>query len=207
MKKIVFTDDNGTLKLIADKFSEASYLPFDMGYDNDCEPDGIMVGHISSLKNAEKIKKYIISKKINGAFILVNLDLGKNGELFSFADKDMVKKMKELCLFADAIFINYTEACAFANLKYAEECEKIMIEGLIFKLNSFGMANKLIITSVPIEDRGYKTVISEYGECEILENNCVSEEKYLPAALVLDKILSGKKVKSAVSEALKLLYK
>lgn len=201
MKRAVFTDDNGSLKLIY----PGSYLPFEDGYELSDETDGVLVGHISSYENAEKIKKYIIEKKINGAFILVDIDLGEKGSLYPSVDNEMIKKMKELCLFADAVFLNYTEACFFTNLTCIDGLEEKDAQKLIFKLNSFGMANKLIITSVPFKDKGCKTVVSEYGEFEILDDDCVSGDKNLPAVLVFKEMLSGKKVLDAVSEAVKSL--
>ena len=164
----------------------------------DTDFDAVITGYIPTVEETEKIKKYVIQKKIEGSFIMINPSLGKDGKINPYFDNSNLKKIKELCLFADIITPNYTEALLMSNLSYKEECDEKDVEGIIFKLNSFGMAHKIVIPSVKIKGRGICTVVSEFGEVELVDNKnevAVSPEfhsKY--TALILNELLSDKNI-------------
>lgn len=160
----------------------------------DAETDAVIIGKIDTVYNAELAKKYIIDKKIKGAFITVSVCLGNDGKLNENFDKSMIKKMKEVCLFADLIILNYTEATLFSNIPYSECCGQKEIKRIIFMLNSYGMVNKLIITGVPVENEGPSTIISELEEYEVVSENKAKEEL---SVAVTKELLNGSNLKNA----------
>ena len=202
MTKIIFIDSNGNYLNIEKHSENFEYIKSDDFNENIKKPWGICVGGLSDPEVVERIKKIIINYKINGAFVMVSPDIGENGNMFSFADKELIKKLKELSLFANAVYLNFTEACAFANFTYKEKCSRENAEALIFKLNSYGMANKLIITDFPGEDGTISSVISEFGECEIIPQSGVICKKAEFGAYILSELSNGEKIIPAVHKSL-----
>lgn len=202
MIKILFADQNGKYKRNEKISQEFGYIKSEDVSENVMTPWGICVGGLTDVKEAERIKKIIIKLKVDGAFVFISPDIGEDGELFSHCDKALVKKLKELCLFANAVYMNFTEACAFANLVYKEKCNKEDAECLIFKLNAFGMANKLIITDFPNEDGTKSLIVSEFGECELLSQNGNICEKEELSAYILLELSKGEKIIPSVKKSL-----
>ena len=183
---------------------------FDLGYTTkdifahlkklDVEFDAVFTGYIPTIEQMEDVKQFVIENKIKEKLILIDPVLGDNGKLYTFFDNESIKKMRELCLYADVVTPNFTEACFLAQLPYKEEITKENARLLIDKINTKGIANKIIITSVPIEGKNCM-IVSEYGELEIIECEYIKGE-YCGAgdmfsSLVLGEMLNGKAVKEA----------
>jgi hypothetical protein len=196
--KLILTDENGSLKNCENELNNIKYVPSD-DFDVSMDADGIVVGEMLSLNSMEILKKKIIEKKINNSFILTRAAYYK--------DWDIIKKMKEFCLFNSLTFLTYDEAVLFADIPKKEECEDKYINSMIFKLNSFGMAKQIVITSVPVKDKGNVTVLSEYGEFDVLDFDFVSEKEYLPSVLLLEKMVKGEKLKESVINIHKMFDK
>lgn len=164
------------------------------------EFDGVYTGYIPSVEQMEKIKHFVIDKKVKGGFILIDPVLGDDGQLYKGFDNRTVKKMRELCLFADLVTPNFTEACLLTNCTYKDNCNEKDARILVDRLNAFGMANKIIITSVPFGDKK-NMIVSEYGELEIIECDYVDGDYCgagdLFASYVMGEMLGGKTVKEA----------
>lgn len=168
------------------------------------EFDSVFTGYIPTTEQMEDIKQFVIKNKIKGNFILVDPVLGDEGKLYTFFDNKTVKKMRELCLYADLITPNYTEACFLANLPYKESITEENARALIDRLNSFGIANKIIVTSAPVNGKKCM-IVSEFGEIEIIECEYVKGE-YCGAgdmfsSVVLGEMLGGKNVSEAAVSA------
>ena len=170
----------------------------------DVDFDAVFTGYIPTVSQMENIKQFVIESKINKKFVMVDPVLGDDGKLYTFFDNSSVKKMRELCLYADIITPNYTEACFLANLPYKDEMSKENARVLIDKLNSMGYANKIIVTSAPVDGKKCM-LVSEYGELEIIECEYVDGD-YCGAgdvfsSVVLGEMLDGKNVLDAAKEA------
>ncbi len=154
------------------------------------EFDAVFTGYIPTVSQMEDVKQFIIKNKLLKKLVMVDPVLGDDGKLYTYFDNATVKKMRELCLYADVITPNYTEACFLANLPYKEKLTRENVRTLIDRLNAFGMANKIVITSVPVEDK-ICMVVSEFGELEIIECEYVKGE-YCGAGDVFSSIVLGK---------------
>ena len=204
-KILLISKDEKNSNLILNKLDESGHEIYPVQQDFsfcfsvlDDDFDAIISDYIPTVEETETIKKYVIEKKISGSFIMINPVICDN-----LSDNSHLKKVKELCLFADIITPTYEEALKLSNLSYKEECEEKDIEVLVFKLNSFGMAHKIVIPAIKIKGRGICTVVSEFGEFELVDNNDKDafalefHKKYI--ALMLNELLSGKNIVDAVN--------
>ncbi len=200
--KLILTDEEGSLinydNMLDDNNISIKYIPSDE-FDISYEADGILVGEMLSLNSMEKLKKKIIEKKINNSFILTRAAYYKEWK--------KIKKMKEFSLFNSLTFLTYDEAVLFADIPKKEECDEKYVNSMIFKLNSFGMANKIVITSVPVKDKGMVTVLSEYGEFDVLDFDFTHKNEYLPSLLLLSDMVKGKKLEESVININKMFDK
>lgn len=156
----------------------------------DVEFDAVFTGYIPTVEQMEIVKHFIIENKVKGNVVIIDPVLGDGGKLYTYFDNNTVKKMRELCLYADIITPNYTEACFLANLPYKEKITKENARTLIDRINAMGMANKIIITSVPVDDKNCM-IVSEFGEMEIIECEYVKGE-YCGAGDVFSSLVLGK---------------
>lgn len=172
------------------------------------EFDAVFTGYIPTIEQMEVIKQFVIENKIKEKLILIDPVLGDGGKLYTYFNNATVKKMRELCLYADVITPNFTEACFLAGLPYKDEITKENARALIDRINSKGIANKIIITSVPIDGRN-AMIVSEYGELEIIDCEYVKGE-YCGAgdvfsSVVLGEMLNGKNVREAAVSSHEIL--
>ena len=73
------------------------------------------LGSIAQIETVLAVKKHFLAD--NGKFI-VDPVMGDGGKLYAGFTAEYVKKMQELCLEADYILPNVTEACYLANMPY-----------------------------------------------------------------------------------------
>ncbi len=109
--------------------------------------DTIYVGKITNGKQFDIIKEakeYLL--KDDGLFI-VDPSMGKNGDLDSNLDIDIISGYIDLSSIADFIIPNVTEACLMTRYDYSEYHDDSYINGLISELVGLGSKN-IIITSV-----------------------------------------------------------
>lgn len=172
------------------------------------EFDAVFTGYIPTTEQMEIVKQFVIENKIKEKFILIDPVLGDDGKLYTFFDNETVKKMRELCLYADVVTPNFTEACFLAGLPYKDDINEENARTLIDRINSKGIANKIIITSVPMNGKN-AMIVSEYGELEIVDCEYVKGE-YCGAgdafsSIVLGEMLKGRNVKEAAVSAHEIL--
>jgi pyridoxine kinase len=109
--------------------------------------DTIYVGKITNGKQFDIIKEakeYLL--RDDGLFI-VDPSMGKNGDLDSNLDIDIISGYIDLSSIADFIIPNVTEACLMTRYDYSEYHDDSYINGLISELVGLGSKN-IIITSV-----------------------------------------------------------
>ena len=100
------------------------------------EFDAIYSGYLGSMEQVDLIKKCISVLKGENTLVVVDPVMGDNGNLYQTFSPDFPFKMRELCLEADVITPNVTEACLMLSEAYKEPpYTKKYIEGLLIKLS------------------------------------------------------------------------
>jgi len=158
----------------------------ELGVSSEC----VFTGYVYNTAQFEPIKKYVMKKKSEGNLIVTDPVMADNGELYYPFNQETVRKMRELCLFADVITPNFTEACFLAGLPMIESINEAQADMLIAKLNMYGINGKIVITGVPFAD-GTKKIINGYNDkAEIIDCDYV-ECEYCGTGDVFASVLCG----------------
>lgn len=108
--------------------------------------DYIYSGYLGSVEQIElvlAVKKDFLAK---GGKFIVDPVMGDGGKLYTGFNENFVEKMKMLCLEADFILPNLTEACALASLPYPQTDGTLLID----KLTS--LCSRPVITGITQEN-------------------------------------------------------
>ncbi len=109
--------------------------------------DVLYSGFLGSCKQIEIIKNVFKKFKTEENFILVDPCMADNGKLYRVYDNDMVKEMKKLCLKADILVPNITEACMLLGCEYKLYFSEKEIRDMLKELINFG-CKKAVITGI-----------------------------------------------------------
>ena len=100
--------------------------------------------------------------------------MADNGALYPGFDLNFVKAMKSLCLNADIILPNLTEACFLTDDEYKEKYNEEYIMNLIEKLKSFG-TKIIILTGIGYDENTTGVVVVENGEVKYYKHRRISK--------------------------------
>lgn len=132
--------------------------------------DAIYTGYLASEEQVELIKRAISILKKDETLIFVDPAMADNGALYAGFEADFPKKMLELCLLADVIAPNVTEACLLLGKpcleegKYSEDDVRSLIDAFV----ALGIPT-VVITGVKTPDGRHGAIA--YSSAE---NRCVS---------------------------------
>ena len=179
--------------------------------DLDVKSDAVFTGYIFTSGQFDIIKKYVMQKKIDGNLIITDPVMADNGKLYEPFTMETVKKMRELCLFADIITPNFTEACFLAGLPVIKNVTKEQCDALIARLNTLGINCKIIITGVPYID-GTKKIINGFNDnaeiidCEYVDcEYCGTGDVF--SSVFCGYILRGENIRDAIIKTRDFVYK
>jgi len=139
-KSFTFLDLTDECQKIVNKFEE-----------NNFKFDCIYSGYLGSVKQIELMFNVLDKFKKDAQYVVVDPAMADYGKLYPGFAKDFPKHMLELCLKADVIIPNTTEACLMLDFPYKEKLNKEEIEELLNKFHSLNCEN-VIITGVSFED-------------------------------------------------------
>jgi len=172
-----------------------------LGVESDC----VFTGYIYTNEQFDTVKKFVAERKAKGNIIITDPVMADDGKLYYPFDNTTVKNMRELCLFADYITPNFTEACLLAGFPVIESVTKRQADSLIARLNTLGINSKIIITGVPFED-GSKVIIEGFNDraeihpCEYVEGSfCGTGDVF--SAVFTAEILKGTPLSDAIDIA------
>lgn len=160
-------------------------------------------GYLGSNQQMDIVKKYFVQLKQSGTKLLVDPVLGDNGKRYSAFDENSIEKMAQLCLNADLITPNYTEACLLAEIPYQETEPKKAIR-LAEKLSDMLSVPSIVITGVPMKT-GKSIIVWEDGQgieipCDYVKGEyCGTGDAF--ASVVCGCLAKGKKLCDSVLEA------
>ena len=108
---------------------------------------------------------------------IVDPAIADNGELYTGFDMKIVEAMKSLCLGADVIIPNLTEACFMADYEYKNTYNEEYISNLIKKLEKFGV-KIIILTGISYTEDTTGVVVVEKGEIKYYKHRKISKHFY-----------------------------
>lgn len=161
-KSFTFLDLTDECQKIVNKFQE-----------NEFKFDCIYSGYLGSVKQIELMFDIINKFKKDCEYVVVDPAMADDGKFYPGFDKAFGKKMFELCLKADIILPNITEACFMLDVEYKSRFNKEEIEAILNKFHALGCKN-VIITGVSFEeDRLGYAYKDESGHIEYYFNELI----------------------------------
>lgn len=129
--------------------------------------DGVYTGYLASKEQIKLIMDVfdILSTKHN-LYKMVDPAMADNGKMYPAFTDDFALEMKKLCLKADIIVPNLTEACKMIGIEYIPGvASKEYIENVINELVKFGV-KQIVLTSVVLEEGKIGSACYENGKIE-----------------------------------------
>ena len=160
--------------------------------------DGIYTGYLGSSKQIEYVINIFKTTIKENGLIFVDPAMADNGKLYPGFDDEYVKEMLKLCLVADYIIPNITEACLLTGVEYKEVYDKDYIDLIIEKLQNLGIKN-IVLTGVSFKEGKLGIVVVENGnysyyEHEKMGNSCHGTGDIYSSAFV-GALMKGKSAK------------
>ena len=162
-------------------------------------------GYLVGIDQINLIKDEIFKKFSDGnSLIIIDPVMGDNGLLYPNFDVKFVNAMRSLCLTADIIIPNLTEACFLYDYEYKEKYDEKYILKLIQKIEETG-TKKIILTGIGYTDDTTGVVVVEnsvyryYKHCRIQKNYHGTGDIY--SSFFVGALLSGMKIYEAACAA------
>ena len=113
--------------------------------------DGIFSGYLSSCQQVERVEAFVKKFKGENTLFVADPAMADRGKLYRGFGMDHVQAMKRLCMGADVVLPNVTEACLMLGIEYKEVQEEAYIRRLLEGMQKLG-AGKAVITGVSLRE-------------------------------------------------------
>lgn len=100
--------------------------------------DAIYTGYLGSTKQIGYVEDILAAMTRPGGKTVVDPAMADNGKLYAGFDQAYVDAMRGLCIKADVILPNITEACMLTGMEYRETYDEAYVEELLAKLHGLG---------------------------------------------------------------------
>ena len=110
--------------------------------------DAVLCGYLSDPAQAEAVLPLLEQYRAKGAKILVDPAMADHGKLYRRLDEEHVGAMAELCMSADILLPNVTEAALLAELPYREQTDGAYLRALTAALLECYHTEAVLITGV-----------------------------------------------------------
>ena len=124
--------------------------------------DAIYTGYLGSTKQVAYVKSILNSMGNENSVKIVDPAMADNGALYPGFDTEFVKAMADLCLDADILLPNITEACMITGYEYRENYDEAYIEGLLKALEDMGIAT-IVLTGVSYDHNTTGIIVRKGG--------------------------------------------
>ena len=124
------------------------------------EFSAIYTGYLGSKEQVDYVLNIKKSCLKEGGVFFVDPAMADNGKLYPIFNDEYVKEMKRLCVEADYLIPNITEACFLTGYEYKESYDRAYIDGLIKALKDMGVKN-IILTGVSYKEGKTGIVVYE----------------------------------------------
>lgn len=117
--------------------------------------DAVYSGYLGSFEQVAIVRDFIGMFRSEGTLVLVDPAMADGGKLYKTFEPPFVEEMKSLCMHADLIVPNITEAAMLTGETYREgPYDKAYIERLLRGLLSIG-AKQAVLTGVWLDEKQY----------------------------------------------------
>ena len=110
----------------------------------------------------------------NNSLKIIDPVMGDNGKLYTGFDLNFAQAMKSLCLNADIILPNLTEACLLTGYEYKEKYDEKYISNLIKKLEEFKV-KIIILTGISYDENTTGVIVVENGITKYYKHRKISK--------------------------------
>ena len=100
--------------------------------------NAIYTGYLGSIKQVGYVQNILNTMGTEDCVRIVDPAMADNGKLYSIFNDEYVVAMRTLCVSADILLPNITEACFLADVEYRETYDESYIGELLNKLSILG---------------------------------------------------------------------
>ena len=126
--------------------------------------DAVYSGYLGSFEQVSIVRDFIGTFRSEGTLVLVDPAMADGGKLYKTFDPPFVEEMKSLCMHADLIVPNITEAAMLTGETYREgPYDKAYIERLLHGLLLLG-AKQAVLTGVWFDEKQYGAASLTLGD-------------------------------------------
>lgn len=131
--------------------------------------DAVYTGYIGSTRQIDYIKKIMKSPPAENALKIVDPAMGDNGRLYPGFDVPYAKEVFSLCMHADIIIPNITEACYMLDYEYREKYDEEYVKKIADILYKKTGA-KVILTGISYKEESTGVVVYDGEACSYYEH-------------------------------------
>ena len=113
-------------------------------------PDAIYTGYLGSEKQIEIVSEMIEEFRDSSPLLIIDPAMADNGKLYSGFNDSFVSKVRTLCILADVIVPNITEACLLTDTEFKTSYDSEYIELLVRKTADVS-GRFVVLTGVSLE--------------------------------------------------------
>lgn len=125
--------------------------------------DAIYTGYLGTTEQIDDVANILKTMTVPGGKTIVDPAMADNGKLYPAFDQTYADAMAGLCVQADVVIPNLTEACMMAKCEYKETYDEAYIKDVLSKLHDMGM-KCVIMTGVSYNPDETGVLISQNGE-------------------------------------------
>lgn len=127
--------------------------------------DGILTGYLGSVRQIGYVEQIFRTLKNPSGKLVVDPAMADHGKLYKGFGENHVQAMKELCVQADVVIPNLTEACMLTDSPYEKTAPELAVQ----KLHELGVPN-VVLTGVSQNPENTGILISRQGDAQYYEH-------------------------------------
>lgn len=124
--------------------------------------DAVYTGYLGNTKHMAYVKEIFDTLLIRGGARIVDPAMGDHGKLYTGFDLNYALAMRDLCVKADVILPNVTEACFMTGTTYQEEPDESYVSDLMEKLEA--ICPNVVLTGIGYQTNETGVLVSENGQ-------------------------------------------
>ena len=128
--------------------------------------DAILVGYLGSVAAISGVEKIVEELLAPGGKLIVDPAMADHGKLYSGFDAIYAEAMKALCLKADVMIPNITEAAMMAGMPYQESYDEAYIKSLMEALGG----QDVVLTGVSYDPAKTGIAVRRAGTCSYYQH-------------------------------------